>query len=221
MTQATASLRRKHLWTAAGGLAVLIACGIVAHSGKIGTAERRVFRAVNDLPAWLYRVMWIFQQFGNLIVAMVLGLVVALVLRNRRLAVAVLAAVALKLGVEKAIKQVVERRRPGAIMSNVHLRGDVTAHGLSFVSGHAVITTAIAGLVSPVLPGRWRIVPWVLVFLNGVARIYVGAHNPLDVVGGIGAGLLIAGVLNALLLPEQDVSRADRSTPADSGQSLA
>ena len=43
-------------------------------------------------------------------------------------------------------------------------------------------------------------VPWVVVALNGLARIYVGAHNPLDVIGGIGVGLVIAGVLNALLV---------------------
>jgi len=44
-------------------------------------------------------------------------------------------------------------------------------------------------------------VPWVFVVLNGIARIYVGAHNPLDIVGGIGVGLVIAGLLNALLAP--------------------
>jgi undecaprenyl-diphosphatase len=30
----------------------------------------------------------------------------------------------------------------------------------------------------------------------GVARIYLGAHNPLDVVGGAGLGLAVAGALN-------------------------
>jgi len=44
-------------------------------------------------------------------------------------------------------------------------------------------------------------VPWVVVALNGLARMYVGAHNPLDVLGGFGLGLLIAGLVNAVLLP--------------------
>jgi membrane-associated phospholipid phosphatase len=29
--------------------------------------------------------------------------------------------------------------------------------------------------------------------------VYVGAHNPLDVVGGVALGLVIAGLLNAVL----------------------
>ena len=28
-----------------------------------------------------------------------------------------------------------------------------------------------------------------------VGRVYVGAHNPLDVTAGLGAGLLLGGVL--------------------------
>jgi membrane-associated phospholipid phosphatase len=75
----------------------------------------------------------------------------------------------------------------------------VSTGGLSFVSGHAAIATAVAGLVAPLLPGRWKVVPWVLVAFVALGRVYVGAHNPLDVVGGVGLGLVIAGVLNAAL----------------------
>jgi membrane-associated phospholipid phosphatase len=30
-------------------------------------------------------------------------------------------------------------------------------------------------------------------------RVYVGAHNPLDVIAGFGAGMLVGGVLAALI----------------------
>ena len=30
-----------------------------------------------------------------------------------------------------------------------------------------------------------------------VGRVYVGAHNPLDVTAGLGAGLLLGGILAA------------------------
>jgi undecaprenyl-diphosphatase len=196
------------------GLGILVFCGAVAHSGRVGSVERSAFRAINDRPEWLYRILWPFQQFGNLIVALIATLAVAVWLRSWRLAAAAAVAVGLKLWLEQVVKSVVERQRPGTSIGNVHLRGDVSAHGLSFVSGHAVITAAMAGLVAPCLPRRWRWIPWTLVVLNGVARIYVGAHNPLDVIGGIGLGLVIAGLLNALFGPARaHWQRVQRDAP--------
>ena len=71
--------------------------------------------------------------------------------------------------------------------------------GLSFVSGHAILTFAIAGLLALVLPRRWAVVAFVLASLNAVARVYLGAHNPLDVVGGAAVGLAIAAALDLVL----------------------
>ena len=53
------------------------------------------------------------------------------------------------------------------------------------------------------LPRRWAVVAFVLATLNAVARVYLGAHNPLDVVGGATVGLAIAAVLDLVL----DVAR--------------
>ena len=83
---------RRHLLLGAAGLAVLVLCGLVAGSGTVGGPERSVFRAVNDLPGWLYRPLWVFQQFGNLFVAVALGVAFALALRRARVAGAVLGA---------------------------------------------------------------------------------------------------------------------------------
>ena len=71
--------------------------------------------------------------------------------------------------------------------------------GLSFVSGHAIITFAIAGLLALVLARRWAVVAFVLASLNAIARVYLGAHNPLDVVGGAAVGLAIAAALDLVL----------------------
>lgn len=95
------------------------------------------------------------------------------------------------------VKAIVTRTRPGtSIGPDVHLRGDVSIGGESFVSGHAVLVTAIAGVVAPYLPGRSKVLPWGIVALVMVTRVYVGAHNPLDVICGAGLGLAIAGCLN-------------------------
>jgi membrane-associated phospholipid phosphatase len=187
------------------GLVVLVACGLIVRNGRVGSAEESAFRAVNDLPEWLYRPLWVFQQFGNIVVAVLVVLGIAILLRNRRLAIAAVAGAGAKLVLERVVKAVVERERPGTSLGDVVTRGAVELHGLSFVSGHVVITTAFALALTGALPGRWRAVPWVVVVLNGFGRVYVGAHNPLDIVGGLGLGMVIGGALYALVASELQV----------------
>jgi undecaprenyl-diphosphatase len=166
------------------------------HAGKVSGIEKSVFHAVNDLPGALYPVLWPFQQLGVLVVGLIVA-VVALVLRKYRLAIAAVLVTVLKLAAERAVKAIASRQRPGtSIGGRVHLRGDVHAAGESFVSGHAVLIAALAGIVTPYLPGRWKVVPWVLVGAVMITRVYVGAHNPLDVVGGAALGIALGGVAN-------------------------
>jgi undecaprenyl-diphosphatase len=183
------------------GLVVLAVGMLIVRDGTVPSWERSIFRAINDLPNFLYRPLWPFQQLGALAVGPVVAILAAL-FRRFRLAIAVLIATVAKLGLERVVKAMVTRQRPGtSVGGDVHLRGDVTATGESFVSGHAVLIAAIAGLVTLYLPGRWKIVPWVVVALVMVTRVYVGAHNPLDVVCGAALGLAIAGAINLVLGP--------------------
>jgi undecaprenyl-diphosphatase len=183
------------------GLVVLAIGMLIVRDGSVPAWERSLFHTVNDLPSWLYRPLWPFQQLGNLLVGPAVAIVVAL-LKRYRLAIAVLIATVAKLGLERVVKMLVSRQRPGTSTGgDVHLRGDVSASGESFVSGHAVLIAALAGLITPYLPGKWKIVPWVVVFMVMVTRVYVGAHNPLDVVCGAALGLVIAGVINLFLRP--------------------
>ena len=167
-------------------------------NGTVPGWERSIFHRINDLPDALYHPLWPFQQLGNLAVGPVVAIIAA-VLHRYRLAISLLIATIAKLALERAVKVVASRQRPGtSIGRGVHLRGDVTATGESFVSGHAVLVAAIAGLVSPYLPRRWKWLPWVVVVMVMVTRVYVGAHNPLDVVCGAGLGVAIAGAINLL-----------------------
>jgi undecaprenyl-diphosphatase len=184
---------------AAVGLAVLLAGMAVVRNGNVPDWERNLFDAVNGLPEALYPVLWPFQQLGVIVVGPILAVVAAL-LRRYRLALAIVLATLLKLGLERVVKAAVSRQRPGtSIGATAELRGDVSAAGESFVSGHAVLAAALACLIVPYLPRSWRYVPWALVGLVMVGRVYVGAHNPLDVICGAGLGVAIGSGLNLVV----------------------
>ncbi len=195
-------------------LAVFAACAVVVADGRVGPVERAVFHAVNGLPDWLYRPMLVAQYLGVLAMPLVVA-AGALAWRRWRLATALVLVVPLKLGAERAAKLLVQRERPGTTVPDAILHG-VPSAGLSFTSGHAIITFAITGLLALVLPRRWAVVAFVLATLNAVARVYLGAHNPLDVVGGAAIGLAIAAVLDLVLdvACDRERSRREQTAPA-------
>jgi osmoprotectant transport system substrate-binding protein len=187
---------RRDLLLALGGLVAVLVCGLIAHTGRVSGPERFVFRAVNDLPGWLYPVMWPLQQLGNLVAGFAVA-AVALVLRRWRLAIAAL--IVSFIDLEPIMKRLVVRDRPGTTVPDAVLRGDVPVVGQSFPSGHAVLIASLAVITTPYLRGRWRLVPWVLVAGVCVGRVYVGAHNPLDVIAGCGLGLAIGAFANIVV----------------------
>ena len=188
--------RREDAITVALGLVVLALGMLAVRNGTVTGFEKSVFHAVNDLPQAFYPVLWPFQQLGVLVVGPIAAIIAAL-FRKFRLALALLIATVAKLGLERVVKQMVSRQRPGtSVGHDVHLRGDVSVSGESFVSGHALLAAAIACLVVPYLKGRWKLVAWAVLGLVMVTRVYVGAHNPLDVICGAALGLALGGCLN-------------------------
>ena len=187
--------RRADAWAVLGGLVVLAGCMFIVRSGEVGSVEEAVFHAINGLPDLLRAPVWLFQIPGILVFPLLVALV-ALLLRRYRLAAAMALSVPIKLLLERrVVKVLVERQRPGTSVSDAILR-DASPTGLSFPSGHAVLAFALAGLLAPYLGRNGKLVVYSLAALNGVARIHLGAHNPLDIVGGAGLGIAIAGALN-------------------------
>ena len=179
------------------GAALLLLSALPVHADSISDLEADAFRLVNDLPSLPFAVVWVPMQLGNFLVvpAAVLAAVIA---RRFRLAIGLALAGGAVYALAKVVKHYVLRGRPDTLLEDVLVRG-ATPHGLGFVSGHIGVVTALALVAVPWLPrwGRWALAAAVAaVFL---ARMYVGAHLPLDMIGGAGLGLAVGGAVRLLL----------------------
>ncbi len=184
--------------TAVCAAAVLVACSLAVASGEVGAAEAAVFRGVNGLPEELRWALWGFQLLGVLGMPLLVA-VPALALHRWRLALVLCALVPLKLLVHgELVKALVQRSRPGSTIDGAVLR-DVPSAGIAYPSGHAVIAFGVVVLLWPYLRPRWRAVVLALALLNSLARVYLGAHAPLDVVGGAALGVVLGAVLCLLV----------------------
>lgn len=166
---------------------------VLAAGGVLTRPERTTFRLLNDLPDWLDGPVRIVTQ-GGWIGAVPLAGAVAVLARRRRVAADLALAGGLSWVLAKVVKDIAHRGRPGVLLEEVILRG-VPATGHGFVSGHAAVAAALATIASSEVSRRTRRVLWAVVWAVGAARVYSGAHLPLDVVGGAALGWTLgAGV---------------------------
>lgn len=175
----------------AAGAAVLAGTLVPLRRDRIGRREQEAFRLVNDLPDGLHRPVWPVMQLGSLAAAPATA-GVALAAGNRPLAVRLLAGGSAAWVAAKMVKRVVRRGRPVALLAGVHTRGR-EATGLGYLSGHAAVAAALTGAAWPDLGPNGRRAAVATASLVGISRIYVGAHLPLDVAGGVALGLLVDG----------------------------
>lgn len=176
-----------------------------AASSELTSAEISAFRSINGLPQGLHGVVWPFMQYGTFITIPVAAIVAVLFHRFRLAFAVLLAGVGVYLLALPA-KQIVERGRPGALLSGVEERETFAADSLGFPSGHAAVAAALTAVVAAHLSRRWLIAALALGTFVVFGRMYVGAHLPLDVVGGAALGAIAGSVVNLIVRARRPVS---------------
>jgi len=182
----------------ASGVGLLVVAALLVRDPPAAW-EEALFRAFNDLPHDVEAVLWVPQQMGSAIVLPFVAILLWRMTRRWQPPVALVTTGFLLgwLGA-KVIKSMVGRGRPGAIIDDVVLGFDVSITEVGFPSGHAVLAFTLVVALFPYLGRRGRVAAVAIAVLVAVTRVYVGAHMPLDVIGGAGYGIAI-GILVTLV----------------------
>jgi membrane-associated phospholipid phosphatase len=186
------------------GLSVLAGSAAVARRARSRT-EIGLFRSANDLPDGAFVPIWSTMQYGTFGAVPVVA-AAALVARRPRLAASIATGGTAAWVTAKAVKRVVARGRPASIIDGVEQRG-AEEGDLGFPSGHAAVSTTMTVVLWPEVSEGWR---WPLAALTGLVpfgRMYVGAHLPLDLVGGSALGLALGSAINLLRTDRRRVVR--------------
>jgi membrane-associated phospholipid phosphatase len=95
----------------------------------------------------------------------------------------------------------VDRGRPADLITAVEERELFGADSLGYPSGHAAVAAALTVVVAAHLSVRWVIAALTIGAIVLFGRIYVGAHLPLDVIGGAALGAIVGSVVNLVVRP--------------------
>ncbi|MCL4404284.1 phosphatase PAP2 family protein [Patescibacteria group bacterium] len=99
--------------------------------------------------------------------------------------------------------------RPFAALGFTPLIGE---SGASFPSGHASLFFALSFMLLA-FDRKWAYWFIGLSLLNGLARIFVGVHYPLDILGGIAVGFVSYLIVKKLVRPDRFRAASVPATP--------
>lgn len=177
---------------------------------RVAAWETTAFRGLNGMPGIIGPIVWAPMQAGALGTPLVVSAALFAQGKNEpaaRLATAGIVA----WGAAKVVKSVVGRSRPAAHLEETHLRIGSAGHGLGFPSGHAAVATAVGISLAEQIRSGGSLVAIAVPSVVGFSRMYVGAHYPLDVVGGLGLGLAASCSTQLLAIAVAAIRRGSQS----------
>jgi undecaprenyl-diphosphatase len=180
-----------------GAGAVLVVTGLLANARTPWKLERTIGQWVYDWPDWFETPLKAVMQVGTLVAIVIVTAGLVVVGRYREAGAAALGG-AIAWLVANMLKAWVDRPRP-----SLRLLGRVpreVVDGMSWPSGHTSVAAALGTVLLLTVADRRaaRVVVALAVVLTAVARLYLGVHWTLDVLGGLALGT-IAGTVGVLV----------------------
>jgi endonuclease/exonuclease/phosphatase family metal-dependent hydrolase/membrane-associated phospholipid phosphatase len=184
------------------GVALVVFVGSAAlavGADRYGWEEQPTVWVV-DLPESATSVLRVVMQAGNRLAVAGLALIFLIADRPRRAAVALVSGWTAWL-VTALAKGVIGRPRPSADVLGFSPEEFVSGRG--FPSAHTAVVVALAVVVVTAadVPRALKVLAVAVAIITGVARVHLAVHWPLDVIGGVAVGVLVAGIVVLALDP--------------------